>query len=326
MHYRDLDGLRGILSVTVMLYHFGLNTVLSRITGGLIADAPWALCVDFFFVLSGFVLCHSFMRRPLTIRQYAIKRVWRLVPVHLVILLPLLPILVMEFDPTVPEILINLTLAQAAFGMDSINPPSWSASLELVVPALFVIVWASFTALKRPALIALLLIGIIGASIASYELVETAGWNVVRALASLTIGFVLYRLVEGRISPRKGLWPTLLSLGCIALLFLAIMAIDIWPLIGLAYPLIVILTVLVVANSDSLLSRGPLRFLGEWSYTIYMVHMPALLLCLYLFGERMDGSLAYKAGAIMACIAASALITRYVEKPLMRYGSALIRA
>ena len=34
-HYRDLDGIRGILAVAVMLLHYGVNGFISKLTGGL---------------------------------------------------------------------------------------------------------------------------------------------------------------------------------------------------------------------------------------------------------------------------------------------------
>jgi peptidoglycan/LPS O-acetylase OafA/YrhL len=54
--FTELDGMRGLLAVLVMLYHLGLNSQLARWTGGWLQASQWQLCVDFFFVLSGFVL------------------------------------------------------------------------------------------------------------------------------------------------------------------------------------------------------------------------------------------------------------------------------
>src|SRR4051812_11587578 len=80
-HFTELDGIRGVLATTVMLYHFGLNTFLDCVSGGWLQGGLWDLCVDFFFVLSGFVLAKSFRSHPPTLRSYAVKRWRRLAPV-----------------------------------------------------------------------------------------------------------------------------------------------------------------------------------------------------------------------------------------------------
>ncbi len=46
-HFHDLDGMRGILATAVMFFHYGLNTVISTATGGLIHDGRVGLCGRF---------------------------------------------------------------------------------------------------------------------------------------------------------------------------------------------------------------------------------------------------------------------------------------
>ncbi len=78
--FTELDGMRGVLAVLVTLYHFGLNSQLARLTGGWLQGSQWQLCVDFFFVLSGFVLMHTAGRSVLTVSAFAQRRWWRLAP------------------------------------------------------------------------------------------------------------------------------------------------------------------------------------------------------------------------------------------------------
>ena len=33
VHFTDLDGIRGLLALTVMLNHFGLNTIIQQLSG-----------------------------------------------------------------------------------------------------------------------------------------------------------------------------------------------------------------------------------------------------------------------------------------------------
>lgn len=58
--FHVLDGMRGLAAILVMVYHYYLSEQL--------APTPWAIAhlsgtyiaVDFFFILSGFVICHSY--------------------------------------------------------------------------------------------------------------------------------------------------------------------------------------------------------------------------------------------------------------------------
>jgi peptidoglycan/LPS O-acetylase OafA/YrhL len=56
MRFDALDGLRGIVALAVVIYHYGDHLGL-----------PWLphawVAVDTFFILSGFVLAHSYTRR-----------------------------------------------------------------------------------------------------------------------------------------------------------------------------------------------------------------------------------------------------------------------
>jgi peptidoglycan/LPS O-acetylase OafA/YrhL len=74
--YEVLDGLRGVAAISVMLMHYSENTPHSLFKHADIA-------VDLFFILSGFVLMHSYRNKlllGLSAREYIRKRVIRLYP------------------------------------------------------------------------------------------------------------------------------------------------------------------------------------------------------------------------------------------------------
>lgn len=71
-----LEGLRGIAALLVALYHAGRLTLRDV---GLVYNA-W-LCVDVFFVVSGFVMSHVYGRklaRGTELASFLVKRVGRL--------------------------------------------------------------------------------------------------------------------------------------------------------------------------------------------------------------------------------------------------------
>ena len=61
--YEILDGLRGIAAIMVVIFHiseaFSYDPVYKHLNHGY-------LCVDFFFVLSGFVIGHAYLDRLMT--------------------------------------------------------------------------------------------------------------------------------------------------------------------------------------------------------------------------------------------------------------------
>jgi peptidoglycan/LPS O-acetylase OafA/YrhL len=74
--YEVLDGLRGVAAISVMLMHYSENTA-----NPLFKNAD--IAVDLFFILSGFVLMHSYRKKlllGLSAREYIRKRIIRLYP------------------------------------------------------------------------------------------------------------------------------------------------------------------------------------------------------------------------------------------------------
>lgn len=89
-HYHILDGLRGVAAMMVILYHFGEGFATSPVD-------QWMnhgyLAVDFFFVLSGFVLGYAYDNRwrsnggNITMGSFMLRRVIRLQPMVVVAVL-----------------------------------------------------------------------------------------------------------------------------------------------------------------------------------------------------------------------------------------------
>lgn len=79
--YEILDGLRGVAAMLVIWYHFGEGFETSAVDHMIINHGY--LAVDFFFVLSGFVLGYAYdsrWRRGLTPGGFMLRRIIRLQP------------------------------------------------------------------------------------------------------------------------------------------------------------------------------------------------------------------------------------------------------
>src|SRR5436190_15498959 len=83
--YEALDGLRGVCAVMVVLFHGAFNSHLHDL---LLIQRGW-LFVDFFFVLSGFIIADVYgekIRQGVDFIQFVALRLGRLYPLHLFVL------------------------------------------------------------------------------------------------------------------------------------------------------------------------------------------------------------------------------------------------
>lgn len=305
-HYTDLDGMRGILAVVVMLYHYGLNTLLEKLSAGAIRAGEWGLCVDFFFLLSGFVLALSFNRELPNLAAYAEKRVRRLAPAFL--LTTIWVLLIPGQSADLLELAANGAMVQSLFNIRSINYPGWSVPFELVVPAVGLAMWSVF--MRRPVIVFSGAM-IVGAA-AAYLLVLGHDIPWLRATSGIWGGFALFEL-RHRVPSFKhpGFVALVLLTACILVMLFA----KTLPALAMLFLPVAAMTVAVGARGRTVLSTQPFQAVGRWSYGIYLVHVPVLLTAALLLGTA-DG-VATKLGMAVVTIMLAGLLYRFIEVPLM---------
>ncbi len=294
--FRALDGWRGICALLVVLHHIEIHGWLywqPLVRNG------W-LFVDFFFVLSGFVIAHAYGEKLVDgprIKDFVLRRLGRLWPLHIVMLcaliaLELAHLVLAQTHPIAGDraafladrspfaILTNVFLVQAMglHGYETWNGPAWSISCEFYTYLVFAAV-CFLTVRRGPRLVVSALLAVLGllvlARFSDYGMRETFHWAIFRCFYGFFVGVLSYEawrrgashLFAGRT------WPELAAL-VVAAIFL-IVAPGIRPLEYLA-PLLFAVVVLVFANEGGAISRAmtirPAAALGRWSYSIYMVH------------------------------------------------------
>ncbi len=83
--YDTLDGWRGLAALAIAFYHLPVAHAFRDLAGWKNLE----FFVDFFFVLSGFVICHAWGKRLTTAQDgwvFMQRRFWRVWPLHIVIL------------------------------------------------------------------------------------------------------------------------------------------------------------------------------------------------------------------------------------------------
>lgn len=292
--FRALDAWRGICALLVVLFH-APTLHLFKDTAGF---ANLQLCVDFFFVLSGFVITHAYSRRLASPRDgldFMGARFRRLWPLHVVVLTLFVAfeLLKLAYGYVHPgfgldaapfsaghaplEIVTNLFFLQS-FGLHpglSWNGPAWSIAVEFWVSVVFALVLC-LTPRRRLAIFAGL--AAVSAAILAVASPQTLfvshDFGFLRCLFGFSVGCVLYDLRLMLPSRRLASGPAeAVALG-LAVAFVLLTAQG--PLHLLA-PLLFAGLIYVFSFEAGPISKvlaTPLpQALGRWSFSIYMTHM-----------------------------------------------------
>ena len=346
----SLTSLRGIAACSVVLFHFAI--LLPHLE--LPVRFPFLnrshLWVDFFFMLSGYVMMLVYgetlkIDSWKSIGEFYWARLARIYPLHLVVLL----------------ILIGLEFAVAAFGQSNSDPftlasrsfdsiwtnllliqswhlhlgntwniPSWSISCEwaayLVFP--FVVAKLRENQTKHKWSILLTCVGSLIILERWYgSLSMSFDWGVARCLGSFIAGATIFELLKRSYATDFG--NSVVYVFVLGLPFAALPIIDWLDIEWLAIPVfLVLLTVMSKARSPVrffLLENRPMFYLGELSYAIYISHwivqstVPALFVRFVLGTGHRPSSTGTDTFLLLAMIVSTVIISVLlhvlVEKP-----------
>ncbi len=312
--YELLDGLRGVAAFLVIWFHFGEGFATSAVDQML---NHGYLAVDFFFVLSGFVLGYAYDSRwkngGMTTRSFMLRRLIRLHPmVVLSVAVGAIAYLIqgsMKWDGS-PVALGNVILAlflglfliptfpgtasdvRGNNEMFPLNGPSWSLFFEYIGSILYAI-WLH--RLSKSALKSVVLLS--AAGLATLTLINASGaynmcfgWSAaelgmlggfMRLSFSFSAGLMISRTFKP-VKIRGAFWL------CAALLAAAMSC----PYIGsepniynAIYDLICTLLLFpaivylgACGNTTDSFSTATCNFVGRLSYPIYIIHYPVMYL------------------------------------------------
>ena len=343
-HVPSLDILRGFLALAVAIYHFQSWT---RVFGsGTAASSTVAVLgiysVQGFFIISGFCFFHlytapSFSRREL--KHFYVKRFLRLAPLYyfafaLNVLLEQ-PVGPLSFQ----RVLENLTLS---FGLFHPNHArvlgGWSIGLEVVFYLAFpMLVWL----LRARVALYLATLALMGVAYNHSTNLDPSlsQWVRFDAYVELPNHAFLFLLggvvadVRRHVSVRLGRFPLLAALVALAAISTQLQGrfYDHFEVMtGMArvqHLTVCFLLVLLVglhASRDGFLAQ-PLRWLGDHSYSVYLLHPFASLAATSLIAVQSSPRLAFAFGISLTLIFAA--LSRYlVEQPAIDWGKRLTRA
>jgi peptidoglycan/LPS O-acetylase OafA/YrhL len=323
-----LDAMRGVAALAVVQFHFEIVfRPQDRIAFGYLA-------VDLFFVLSGFVLAHSYGARLLagmSRAEFLLRRVVRLAPLYLAALLG--GMVVVQHTP-----LANSTPAWAPlFEIFMLPPlplvadmpivpalmPGWSLFFELYVANLLFTLRALRTSRLGLGLVVGASAALLVVAILAYGTLDigSLGRNVWGGFPRVCLSFFAGVLVERlrRRHPPRWTVPSWLVL--------AVLAACLWcPLPGdgtaarvfefccvfLVFPGLVYLG----ATAQARYPRAGI-LLGDASYALYMIHFPLVIaLAKRLIHAGLTADRLAEAAFIAATAVLAVFIARLLDEPL----------
>ena len=352
-HYNILDGLRGVAAIMVVCFHifeaFASSHLDQRINHGYLA-------VDFFFILSGFVVGYAYDDRwgKMTAKDFFKRRIIRL---HPMVVMGAIIGAVMFYTQgcsvwdvstvTVGALLVatllNALLIPATPGtevrgvgeMFPLNGPSWSLFFEYIGNILYVLF---IRKLSTKALA--VLVFVVGCGLAAFAILGPLGdicvgfsltgteftGGSLRLLFSFSAGLLLSRIFK----------PTNIK-GAFWICSLFIIALLAVPRIGGAehlwmngiydtlccvvfFPLLVYLG--ASGKSTDKYTTRICKFLGDISYPLYMVHYPFIYLYFaWVKNDNLtfDESLSGAAGVLFGSIILAYICLKFYDIPVRRY-------
>ncbi len=310
--FEVLDIFRGIFASLVFLFHLCAFSETPILNNSFIENSD--MFVDFFFVLSGFVIGYSYQNisDSQTAKLFLIKRFYRIYPLHFFMLMLFV---VVEFSKTIlsPYIKVNnlnnpdnnlTTFFTSLFLINSTpvpgvkdvswNIPSWSISAEMCAYLVFgVLVWLINSSRQTKnrnlyyGLTVCISLGALWLVSHSFKLHFTYDFGFIRGILGFFVGVLCFNLFNtSHTSVRQ--FPTFIfsiaEILILGLITTCIAAGELLKELGFVYEILFFCCIYIFAFEKGIFSSGMkkigfLHQLGKYSYSIYMTH--ALFISLF---------------------------------------------
>jgi peptidoglycan/LPS O-acetylase OafA/YrhL len=324
----ELDGLRGIAVLAVVLYHCHPRLVGTR----LYAASLWGWAgVNLFFVLSGFLITSILLgsrEKPHYFRNFYGRRVLRIWPVYVLVLVAVYLEAPWFIGPSVAQAVKTAPWLKYVFFVQNLFPlalpaaigPTWSLAIE----EQYYFVWApAVRILARPWMLGAVLVAALVASpvLRHANLRWMTPTNTLIHLDGIACGSLL-ALGLHTLGLSRRVWLAVgmcgLIVGMVAAATVAGGTSLLDSALALGFGGAVLAAIASTGARNPLhaaLRRGPLAFYGRISYGLYMIHI-AVFIFFGWFDARMDR---YGMAGNVAVVAFR-LITATLAASVLWYG------
>jgi peptidoglycan/LPS O-acetylase OafA/YrhL len=295
VRFEALDAFRGLCALCVVIHHLRVSGTFTELS----FFRNSSIFVEFFFVLSGFVLAHGYgFKEKIEFKPFVTARFFRIYPLHFFMFCVIFIIeigkwaaykyggLVFNSEPftghtAIREIIPNLLLIQSWTSLTtwSFNAPSWSISIEFY---LYIILFFTVSIFHRFKVLAWLLTSSVMFALlfAGNEYLVSA---VVSGLSCFFGGAFIYYIYTKtsniKISYLAGSMIEVILI--IAILFIVSSNFQNQKALG---SLLFVVVVWFFSFESGVISRilvtQPLQVLGKLSYSIYMTHTSIIFIAI----------------------------------------------
>ena len=353
-HYPVLDGLRGVAAVMVVAFHIfeahATNHLDQVMNHGYLA-------VDFFFLLSGFVIGYAYDDRwgKMTVGGFFMRRLVRLQP--MVIMGMIIGACCFYFQdsglwPTIHEVpvwkmlivmLIGFTLIPVPPSMDirgwnemhPLNGPGWSLFFEYIANILYALFIRNFSKKALSVLVFLAACALIHLAVTSADGDLIGGWSI--EPTQLRIGFtrMMYPFFAGLLLNRMGklihvkyafFWCSLLIIMVFSMPRIGGTG-NLWMnglydslSIIFIFPLIVVLG--AGGEVKSKYASRVCKFFGDISYPIYITHYPVIYIYTgWVYDNKISLQKALPVGLLVlfSCIFIAYACLKLYDEPIRQW-------
>lgn len=329
-HRRDIEGLRAVAVLLVVLYHCGVPLL----GGGYVG-------VDVFFVISGFLITGVLMREVtatgrISIVGFYARRFLRLLPAAALVT-AVTVVAALKWLPPLrgPQIALDglfatvygLNYRLAAVGTEYLNADAAPSPLQhfwsLAVEEQFYLIWplvllAGYAAGRRRGVaIGLAVVVVVSFALSVWQTRALSTWayfGLPTRAWELGVG-ALVAVLALRLRRRSATVLTAAGLGAIALSAVLYTAQTPFPGYAALLPVLGAAAVLLGGSSapSGLLSEAPLQAIGRLSYSWYLWHWPFLVIGPYALG--VPPGLTVNLACAFAALVAAAVTYALVENP-----------
>lgn len=319
---RELDSLRGLAALAVVLYHYldRHHETLGHAGEPLFWMAWGQQGVQLFFIISGFVIFMT-LERTRTALDFVVSRFARLYPAYWAALALTVVAVVLsgipDYRPNAPQVAVNLTMWQSLFLVKDVEGAYWTLYVELWFYAVMLALFTSgqLRHIERWAVAAL---GVTWLFWLGQVLHGEFGWSwrftalfgrVIPEIPFFVMGIALFRLYR---ATRRDSAVVLIMLALVTIALQKGRSDVATALIGLAA------FASIFAGRAQLLRLPPLLWLGAISYTLYLVHNYAGRTWIERLQQEGWSTNASVFTMVALAIGTATLLTILVERPAQR--------
>ena len=317
----NIQAIRAVAAFAVVLFHlpdFGLQVTFGSEIRGSIVNIG-AAGVDLFFVISGFIISYSYWNKPVSAQCFMYNRIVRIVPTYWIVSIFWFGILALssayfrENYMDVGHLIASMFFVSQFFGFgDPFILPGWTLEFEALFYLLFAV--SLCFSLRLHWLNILIWLGIISLFTDSFIMLEFllgggVFWlyqnhgSLMISKISFLLGCVLFALAV----------HYNLDLSAVGSQF-GIERVIVWGIPSF-------FLILGLTNIKQIRSKF-LIFLGNASYSIYIIHAIVISIFSSVFGQQFDSNwvaILAQAGCFFSCAVIGVLFYFYVEIPVLKF-------